>query len=88
MKINETTMLFEDLTDGEANEIFRVVEDIVIRGYLPPRPLPKWLDEWMNKFEFNDHRFLLVISTALPQRALLSVIKHQKKQIHAMNNPV
>lgn len=29
MIINETTMLFEDLTDSEANEIFRVVEDIV-----------------------------------------------------------
>jgi hypothetical protein len=71
--INLTTQLFEGLTDQEANELQTWVEGVVLRGTIPPED-PNPIKQWLVVFGHNQDRRLLVISTALPQRVLLSLL--------------
>lgn len=75
MNINEKTMIFEDLSNEEADAMLVVLENIVLRGEVPS-PFPPWLKEWMETFGYNGSQGLLLVSTAFPQRALLSLVYH------------
>ncbi len=73
MKINTKTLLFEELTDIEKSELLEMTKKIVIEGKLPPISNP-YVSLWMKSLGFEDKQFLVIISTAFPQRALLSLI--------------
>jgi hypothetical protein len=73
MKINLTTMLFEDLSYNDANELAKLAEEIIM-GKLDWNH--RFLQSWFNTCWKNEDQKLLVVATVFPQRALLSVVKH------------
>ncbi len=77
MKINTATMLFTDLTSSQADEMQCWAEDVVLRGVIAS-PQPEWVTEWFKACGFDERQGLLVVSTALPQRVLLSVLLHDQ----------
>ncbi len=73
MRIDPHTLLFFDLTATERKEMFAYVEDVVLRGNVPPTP--DWVTSWLTLARLSaSHLFLLGISTVLPQKVLLSLI--------------
>lgn len=82
MKINQTTMLWEDISSAEREEMQRVAEDIVLRGKVP-YPVPSWINDWLTAFGYDERQALLVMSTAIPQRILLSLTSasNQKSEL-------
>lgn len=77
--INLATQLFEGLTDQEANDLQGWVEGAVLRGKFPPKH-PNLIQEWFSVFNYNPDQQLLVFSTALPQRVLLSLLKRREEE--------
>lgn len=75
MKIDPKTLLFTDIPPEMAKEMLAVSEDIMFKGTLP-HPRPEWLQEWMQAGGFDERQYLLIVSTVLPARVLLSIIKH------------
>jgi len=73
MKVNEKTMLFEELTTEEMNELFDIVTGIVQNGIVPPRE-NKFVSLWMDKYNYTSDQFLMTISTLFPQKSLLSIV--------------
>lgn len=80
MKINKQTQLWEDLTTDESEEMLRWAEDVVLRGKIA-HPIPDWLVLWLSEFNFDDRQYLLLMSTALPQKVLLSVLNAKQNII-------
>lgn len=79
MKINKTSMMFEELTYSERDALLGICENIVLKGEIPyPNP---YFDFWCNELGLGD-RSLLLLSTAFPQRALLSVIQFDKTKMN------
>lgn len=74
MRINPSTMLFEDFTLEESQELYKVARELVFDGKVP-YPHPEWLTEWFKVCGFDERQALLVITTVLPQRILFSVCK-------------
>ena len=79
MQIDTKSMLFVDLTDEEAAELTAFAEGVVLHGSIP-HPQPEWVDQWMTAFGYDERQRLLVISTAFPQRVLLSVLRHRSQK--------
>jgi hypothetical protein len=77
MRINKTTQLFEELTQDEADPLLAWAEDVVLRGDFPPID-PPWLSAWLDTMGYDARQRLLLISTAIPQRVLLSVAHYQR----------
>ncbi len=77
MHINRETMLFEDISDVEYTEMLQTMDDIVLCGKLP-YPLPWLAAEWMKCFDYNETQVLLLLSTAFPQRVLLSLVHSRR----------
>ena len=78
MKINNDTLLFEDLTDAEATHLRTITEALVLSGTLPDWSDPM-VDAWMRVCEYDERQKLLTLATAFPQRALLSLLKRVEK---------
>ena len=77
MKINQKTMLFEELTLEEGKEMLAFCESVVLEGKMP-HPLPPWVGQWLDAFDYNTpDRALLLLSTAFPQRVMLSLLKSE-----------
>jgi hypothetical protein len=74
MRINPKTLLFEELTPSDRDELLEWAERIVLTGGFPPDD-PPWLTEWMRVAGYDDRQRLLLISTAVPQRVLLSLLR-------------
>lgn len=79
MRINKETMLFEDLSEQDRSEMLSFAKDLVLRG-ITPNPLPDFVEQWMTAFGYSDYQRLLIISTALPQRILLSLTEDNNEQ--------
>lgn len=79
MKINPTTLLFEDLTDDEREELRSYAESVVIDGVFP-QPEPHWVAFWAVMAGYDHRQKLIVMSTVLPQRILLSILPPRQKQ--------
>lgn len=77
-KINSKTMLFEDMTIIEAYLLEEWVNAVVLDGKFTPNGL---VEQWYTECGFNQDQRLLVMSTALPQRALLSLLKYKNEQL-------
>lgn len=73
MVINDQTLLFEQLTEEEKDELRTWVEAVVLKGYFP-QPEPLWVGVWAVKAGYNPTQKLLVLSTVLPLRILLSLL--------------
>lgn len=73
--VDPTSLLFDDLTEEEADVILKQVEDLVLRGTSGPVFESEAFKAWSAACDFDDRQTLLVISTAYPQRALLSLLK-------------
>jgi len=74
MKIHKMSLLFEDIPEDVRADMTSVVEDIVLRGKIP-HPYPEWMAEWLKIGEFSDKQHLMVISTVLPARVLISIVR-------------
>lgn len=80
MKVNNTTMLFEELTTEEANELFTFVETLIMTGKgatIENQFIRAWMETCFPDGVADgwSRHFLLTVSTVFPQRALLSVIR-------------
>lgn len=73
MKIDPESLMFTDLTDVESVELYRVAEGIV-RGDIP-HPRPEWMREWFRVSHTQASQELLMLSTVLPLRITLSILK-------------
>lgn len=75
MRIDQSTMLFVDLTQDDAVAMQAFAERIILRGNIP-HPLPQYFHDWMKAFEYDERQGLIMLSTAFPQRVLLSVVRY------------
>lgn len=75
MLLDCETKLFCDMTKQEAQEMLDWAEDVVLRGKVA-HPDPKFVTWWLSSCGYDERQRLLVISTALPQRILLSLVRH------------
>lgn len=74
MKINKVTQLWEDLIPADISAMKTWAEDVVLRGKIA-YPNPDWLVFWYMELGFKEeNQRLLMQSTAVPQRVLLSII--------------
>lgn len=73
MQVNASTMLVSDFTDAERADIVKLCEDIIMRGKIDwENPIVK---QWMDVCAPDDRHKLLLFSTVMPQRLLLSLHK-------------
>ena len=77
MTINMQTQLFENISDDEAERMWIWARNMVLHGHFPPLD-PPWITQWLEAFGYDDRQRLLLISTALPQRVLLSLCERQR----------
>jgi hypothetical protein len=77
MKINKQTQLWEDLTAEESEAMFKWAEDVVLRGKIA-YPIPDWITLWLAELKFDERQYLMLMSTALPQKVLLSVLNNKQ----------
>lgn len=76
MLVSERQMLVIDLSEAEAQECLRLSKRIVFDGIVEwESPIIKL---WMDEFTSNDDHKLLMASTVLPQRLLLSYIHYKE----------
>ena len=74
MKVNKVTQLWEELKPDEISAMRSWAEDVVLRGKIA-YPNPPWLMLWYYELGFNeDRQRLLLQSTAVPQKVLLSIV--------------
>ena len=74
MNVNRETMLFENLTDDDAARLRKVMDELVLMGHIMP-DAHYFFEVWRICLGFEDKQGLLLMSTAFPQRALLSLLK-------------
>lgn len=75
-RVNTSTLMFEDLTDDEADSLTRLAESIMFGpGLTQTEPL---FETWMETSNFDARQRLLVMATVFPARALLSVLRRAK----------
>ena len=82
MKINKTTLEFEDLNQEERDELLRLAKDIVRKGIVPPWHENPIIEKWMNEGGLDKYQYLLFISTVFPSRALLAVVEYDESRKH------
>ena len=80
MIIDPVTLMFSDLSEDDAADLRQVVEGIVEGGSIP-HPRPAWMTQWTD-IALSNNRFtasmeLVALSTILPIRALLSLLRYQ-----------
>jgi len=75
--VDPKSLLFTDLTDEEAKSVEALATDIVLHGR-PDGTHPAFTT-WCNVAGYNSTQSLLVMSTAFPQRALLSLVRRAKR---------
>jgi hypothetical protein len=68
---------FQDLDEDSATEILSWAEDVTVRGRIA-YPRPDWVQEWLDVMMFDERQALLVTSTVLPQRVLLSLVRYYR----------
>lgn len=76
MKVNSKTMLFEDMTDEEAEDLQKVCEHLVLDGAFDGNAR-HFFEKWRKGSGLTEDQGLLTMSIAFPQRALLSLVFHR-----------
>lgn len=85
MKIDKKRMTFTEMTDEEAHELRRVVEDLVVRGEIDSI-MRGWFDRWRKELGFDETQGLLLMTTAFAQRAALSLVEHLEDRVDWLEN--
>lgn len=75
MRVDPKTLLFVELSEQDCTNLLSWAENVILRGHLPPED-PPWINEWLTAARMDDGQRLLVLSTVIPQRALLAVLHH------------
>lgn len=75
MQIDKQTMLFVDMTDEEANDLYKLAEAVVMTGVLPHQST--LFLQWYEACGFDERQSMLIAAAVFPCRALLSVCKHR-----------
>lgn len=73
MKINVDTMLIDDFEDVNKDELVFMLKKMIIKGKIDEE-LWAIFDEWRIACGLDNKQRLLLMSTAFPQRMLLSLI--------------
>lgn len=76
MTVNKSSMLIENLDEETADQLTSLMEDIVLRGKI--NTSDHFLSHYFNECGFNNEQRLLIMSTAVPQRILLSLVKYYR----------
>lgn len=74
MKVNPTTMLIEDFGEYDKDRILELLGDFVILGKHNAHLHDLFLD-WREQCSLPQNQGLLLMSTAFPQRVLLSMME-------------
>ncbi len=74
MKIDETTMLFTEISAEDRKEMYPLAKRMILEGFIP-NPIPKFITQWMETFEYTERQYLMVMATAIPQRILVSLLE-------------
>ena len=77
MRIDPVTLLWEDLSPEDVEEMFVVFEDLILKGDIP-HPKPKWWTDWYEIAGFDDRQQLMVMSTVIPSRLGLSLTNYYR----------
>lgn len=80
MNINNQTMLFEDLSDEEARDLQMTCEWIVLAGKIDGNAR-RWFEIWRKGCGLSEDQAMLMISTAFPQRALMSLVLRKSPRV-------
>ena len=79
MRINKVTQLWEDLKPIDISTMTSWAEDVVLCGKIA-YPNPPWLMLWYSELGFDEDRQRLMLqSTVVPQRVLLSILNTIKR---------
>jgi hypothetical protein len=82
---SNSSLLFDNLTDIEAETLQKEVEALVLKG------TSVWgtagFLAWCEAGGFNHDNALLVMATAYPQRALLSLLRRKQVQLDVALGP-
>ena len=73
MRVDLATQTFKDLTAEEFQELGELVEKLVVFGEFSER-LKYYFSFWCQELHFDDRQGLMLMATAFPQRALLSLL--------------
>ncbi len=82
MKIDEKTMLFEEMSEEELRSLYEWTKDMVQNGNIG-EPWPEPVKLWMEKFAQNEDQIPLILKSSLSQKALLSLVE---SLLRAFNN--
>lgn len=78
MRVNPTTMLYENLSAEEVEVLYEILRDQLLTGKII------WnhslIDQWMKVCAANSTQKLLMIFTAFPARALLSIVEYYREK--------
>lgn len=82
MYIDPKTLLFVEMSNQEEFELLAWAENVVLTGMTHGHP--KWIDdridEWLNAAGLEVSNRLLAISTVIPQRVLISIIRSRAER--------
>ena len=76
MYIDPQDLLFHDLDEDLALELRQWAENVVLRGKIA-YPEPPWVQMWLDSAGLDRRQGLLTISTVLPARIFLSVLRYR-----------
>jgi hypothetical protein len=85
-RVDPNTLLFEDLTDHEAEQLRADMEGLVLKGSRGPIQSSAF-QQWTHACGFDATQSLLMYSTAYPQRALLSLLFRKEKALVGLDAP-
>lgn len=77
MRINEETMLFEDISSAEREAMLAWVKTVVLKNK-QPTPDPAWVIQWMEKFDYYGAKRNVNVMTTFPQHVMLSLLMDTK----------
>lgn len=82
MKINKETMLFEELSYDEAEDLRFVCEDIVLAGNAGGVITERYFNAWAEGcgLDAQQHQRMMMLAVVFPQRALMSLVNFYKDQ--------
>ena len=79
MNVNRDTMLFENLIDFEAFRLRKATEELVQTGHITP-DARYFFEVWRVSLGYDERQGMMLMSTAFPQRALLSLLRRSDER--------
>lgn len=77
MYFDPKTKLFRDISDQKRQELRDWAKSVILEGTLPT-PEPPWVTQLLEAINVPGQR-LLVLSTVVPQRILLSIVEEDER---------